>query len=170
MSVAKKIFPTVGVLVFSAVMSGCAHRPASIENSLQQPTLTPVEISQIGANAEQAMTAQDYPKAIQLYQTIVKANSTVAPAWFRLGVAYLRSEQLQQAQHAFEEALRADPRMDKTYANLAMTHLLEFRIMAQKALQSDQVSDANRSALRSLIADVEHTLNLPAQTPVPVTK
>ncbi|MFZ6754771.1 tetratricopeptide repeat protein [Undibacterium sp. Dicai25W] len=151
-------------------MSACVHRSSDAESAPKQSLLTPVEIGQISASAEQAMAAQDYPKSIQLYQSIISANPTVATAWFRLGIAYLRSDQLQQAQHAFEEAIRNDPGMDKTYANLAMTHLLEFRIIAQKALQSDQISDANRSALRSLIADVEHTLNIPAQSQVLVTK
>lgn len=170
MAVAKKIFSVTLILLISATLGACANRTRGSENMGLQQTLTPVEISQISANAEQAMVMQDYHKAIQLYQTVVKVNPTVAPAWFRLGIAYLRSDQLQQAQHAFEEAIRADPKMDKTYANLAMTHLLEFRVIAQKALQSDQVSDANRSALRSLIADVEHTLNLPAQTQAPLSK
>lgn len=170
MAVTKKIVSVALILLISTTLSACANRARNSENMGQQQTLTPVEISQISANAEQAMAVQDYAKAIQLYQTVVKVNPTVAPAWFRLGIAYLRSDQLKQAQHAFEEAIRADPKMDKAYANLAMTHLLEFRVIAQKALQSDQVSDANRSALRSLIADVEHTLNLPAKNQTPLTK
>jgi len=169
MSVGKKIYSIVAIVIVSTSMSACVHRPPIAEDTAK-PSLTPVEIGQLSANAEQAMAAQDYPKTIQLYQTIVNANPTVATAWFRLGIAYLRSDQLPQAQHAFEEAIRNDPSMDKTYANLAMTHLLEFRIIAQKALLSNQISDANRSALRSLIADVEHTLNLPAQSKMTVTK
>lgn len=157
-------------MLVSIVFSACASRIKNQQVTAPPAGMTPVEISQISANAEQSMAVKDYLKAIQLYQSVVKSNPSVASAWFRLGIAYLRVDQLKQAQEAFEEALRADPTMDKTYANLALTHLLEFRVVAQKALQSEQISEPNRAALRSLIADVDRTLNMSAPTPVSLDK
>ena len=113
---------------------------------------------QLGIEAEHALAANRLIEAGALYVRIVSAYPNSAPAWFRLGTIYLRTNQLSAAQMAFEQSLRADPTLSKAHANLALAHLHQFRYAATRALSSPQVADANKAALRTLLVDVDHVL------------
>jgi len=123
-------------------------------------------VDALGAQAEQEAGQGRYPEAIALYERVVNARPRNAQAWFRLGTVRIKARQMRMAQYAFERALQVDPDMSKAQANLALTHLYEFRVAAAEAIGSEQVSDANRATLRSLMRDVNQAL-FPAPTLTP---
>jgi predicted TPR repeat methyltransferase len=132
--------------------------------------MTQAEMKALGVQAEQAIAGSDYPSAIALYERIVTVYPKSAPAWFRLGTVYLRTSQPELAQRAFEQALRADPNLSKAHANLALAHLTQFRAAATRAVAGDQISEANREALKSLLRDVDHALFPAASLPPAITQ
>ncbi|MES2320131.1 MAG: tetratricopeptide repeat protein [Pseudomonadota bacterium] len=145
-------------------LAGCAT-PAPVAPS----AMSPAQMEQLGIEAEQAFAANRLAEAGGKYVRIVAAYPNSAPAWFRLGTIYLRTRQLGAAQMAFEQSLRADPNLSKSYANLALVHLQQFRNAATRAVDSPQVAEANKEALRTLLVDVDHALTpAPALAPVVV--
>ena len=132
---------------------GCASAPPATA-----PAASQAEVDQIGSEAERALAANDLAAAGRGYVRIVTGYPNNAPAWYRLGTIYLRTNQHRAAQNAFEQSLRADPNLTKAYANLAIAHLGQFRVAAKRAVASDQVADANRRALMALLEDVNHAL------------
>lgn len=151
-------------LVVCGLLGGCTTvAPPPAVPAAEQ--LSQAQMEALGVEAEQAIASGDYPNAIALYQRLLRAYPRSAPAWFRLGTVHLRMNQQRQAQYDFERALEADPSLSKANANLALTHLKQFRTAAASAIASDQVSEANRATLRSLMRDVDHALFPPANLP-----
>lgn len=145
-----------------AVLAACCFL---VGCSTGKPAVAPAadQLSQAGTDAlsdraEQEIALGRYPQAIALYERVVAASPRNAQAWFRLGTVRIKARQMRMAQYAFERALQVDPAMSKAQANLALTHLHEFRVAAAQAIASDQVSDANRATLRSLMRDVNQAL------------
>ncbi len=135
-------------------LAGCVTAPEPVPSV----GMSLGEMEKLSTEAEQALAANQLSEAGNLYVRIVTAYPDRAPAWFRLGTIYLRTKQQGAAQMAFEQSLRADPDMSKAYANLALTHLHQFRDAAMRALASPHVAEANKKALRTLLEDVNHTL------------
>lgn len=142
--------------VLTAQLVGCAAPvPASSGAAAE---MTPAQFEQLRIEAEHALAANDPVAAGKRYVRMVTAYPNHAPTLFRLGTVYLRTGQFDAAQRAFKNSLRADPDMTKAQSNLALTHLHLFRHAALRALESPQVPDANKEALRALLVDVEHGL------------
>jgi tetratricopeptide (TPR) repeat protein len=159
----------IGAALFACgLLGGCATRVPQVVVPADQMSLD--QLQALSAQAEQAIARADYPQAIALYERVVHAYPRSAPAWFRLGIVHLRVNQQQLAQRDFERALQADPTLGKAHANLAFTHLKQFRVAAAGAISSDQVSEANRATLRALMRDVDHALFPPATLPAAVQR
>lgn len=152
------------VLVACCLLGGCTTVTPPVPPAPDQ--LSQADVDALGAQAEQEAGQGRFPEAIALYERVVTARPRNAQAWFRLGTVRLKARQMRMAQYAFEMALQVDPTMSKAQANLALTHLHEFRVAAAEAIGSEQVSDANRATLRSLMRDVNQAL-FPAPTLTP---
>jgi tetratricopeptide (TPR) repeat protein len=55
------------------------------------------------------MESGDTTAAIQHYQAVLKADSTLADAWLNLGVAYGNTRRYEEARHAWQQVLRHRP-------------------------------------------------------------
>lgn len=144
------------VLAACCFLVGCSTGKPAVAPAADQ--LSQAEVDALSGQAEQEIALGRYPQAIALYERVVAASPRNAQAWFRLGTVRIKARQMRMAQYAFERALQVDPAMSKAQANLALTHLHEFRVAAAQAIASDQVSDANRATLRSLMRDVNQAL------------
>ncbi|WP_167226436.1 tetratricopeptide repeat protein [Massilia rubra] len=120
--------------------------------------MSEAQMMQLAARAEQEIGAGRFGDAELRYVQIVHAFPANATAWFRLGTVYLRTNQVRQAQGAFEQALRVEPGMAKAHANLALAHAILLRGAAGIAVRSGDVAAPNRQALQALMRDVDHAL------------
>jgi Tfp pilus assembly protein PilF len=154
------VFLLTAVFAVSLLAGGCASSvprdPATIAAPGQTMTLD--EAARLTGEAEQLLFDRHLEQASALYARVVKAYPNNAQAWFRLGIIYLRGEQFQYAQQAFQQTLRADPRLTKAHANLALAHLHQFRAAAAQAVASPQVHSENRKALASLMRDIDNAV------------
>lgn len=164
----KRFILAATVIATSGLISACVTAPTA--SVAPNESMSRIEMDQLVANAEQAITMNNLVSAIAMYKRVLTAHPDNASAWFRLGTVYIRSNQTILAQQAFEQALRADPNMTKAFANLALVHITQFRAAATAAINSDQVSEANRAALKSLLRDVDHTMSPVVSTPAAVSK
>ena len=149
------------LLAACLLAGGCATRPMPDADLALAPgqTMTQGASARLAALAERAIAEGRLVEGGNVYVSIVTAYPDDAQAWFRLGTVYLRTQQYAAAQLACERALRADPGMAKAHANLALAHLHQFRLAAQVAVASSAVPEANRTALASLLRDVDHVVN-----------
>ena len=150
-------------LIVCCFLGGCGTPQPAVVPADQ---LSQADVDALIGQAEQDVAQGHYTQAIALYERVVTAGPRNAQSWFRLGTVRIKARQMRMAQYAFERALQIDPGMNKAQANLALTHLYEFRIAATQAIASEQVSDANRATLRSLMRDINQAL-FPAPTLAP---
>lgn len=149
-------------LFFAAcsLLSGCTGLagPSTVKPA------TPVDATAdvLAAQADAASARGDLVGAVALYEQVAALAPERAVSWFRLGSAHLRNSQPKAAQTALEKAISLEPTSGRAQANLALAHLAQFRQAASVAIQSDQVSQANRAALASLLRDVDQMMFAPA--------
>jgi tetratricopeptide (TPR) repeat protein len=112
-----------------------------------------------------AMARGDYKSAAQLGAQLVKTASSSFEAWFNLGVAYQKTNRLEQAGQAYAEALKLKPDSALAYSNLGATlqergDLPEARKVYERALQ---LAPETPAALWNL-AIVQDRLGNPSET------
>lgn len=149
---------TTLIVILCCLVTGCVTTACVPDVLKAAPTMTWPEKEGHVLQAEQFIAAGNYPLAIIHYESVVEAYPSESLAWFRLGTLYLRTEQVLQAQKTFERTLLLDPDSKKSQANLALIYLKQFRGAALQAVDSNEISDANRAVLRSLLRDVDHAL------------
>lgn len=173
MLVINRSFVVVAALTVGLLASGCAtmpgqdatSEPAPAQAAAEVPAMTLEEAARLSEEAEQHIVERRLSEANALYARIVKAYPNNAQAWFRLGTVYMRGGHYGYAQVAFQQALRADPLLTKSQANLALAHLHQFRAAAAQAVLSAQVPAENRKALASLVRDVDHAITPGGSSP-----
>jgi tetratricopeptide (TPR) repeat protein len=108
--------------------------------------------------ADLAKASGDRASATELYSEAVNVQPANGAAWFSLGTNYLDQNDVDLAVVALREAVRREPSSQKAWSNLALAHLQQFRYAARNALSGKQLSEANRDALSSLLADADRTV------------
>jgi Tfp pilus assembly protein PilF len=161
MNILNKPGRMAAIVLLCMLGAGCAVTVP--DGPVAGETMTQAQMGKLSAQAEKDIASGNFDSARSAYVKVVTAYPKNATAWFRLGTLYLRTGQTAFAQQAFEQALRADPKLAKAHANLALAHLNQFRASATYAVGSDQVPEANRAALQSLLRDVDYAL-APAST------
>jgi predicted Zn-dependent protease len=154
-------------------LSGCAHdasRPKRQDAAVAViPAIDPDERAlSLFQAAELAKASGDRPAATELYAEAVNAQPANAVAWCSLGTNYLDQNDVDLAVVALREAVRRDPSMQKAWSNLALAHVEQFRFAARNALSGKQLSEANRDALTSLLADADRTVGPEAPVPAAI--
>lgn len=73
--------------------------------------------------AEKYMGEENYEKAIEELQEVLKMDPNLAQAYNLLGIVYLKqNKSLQSAIGSFQQAVRVDPRFPDAYFNLGITY------------------------------------------------
>lgn len=78
---------------------------------------------------------------------ITQSHPTAAPAWLRLGNVFYRTGRYDAAVHAYEQALRYDPRNGLAWHNLALTRMQQASDVVESGLEASPVQSAERDAL-----------------------
>ena len=73
--------------------------------------------------AEKYMDDENYEKAIEELQEVLKINPNLAQAYNLLGIVYLKqNKSLQSSIGSFQQAIRVDPNFPDAYFNLGITY------------------------------------------------
>lgn len=81
-----------------------------------------MDASEIIAQADSAYTADDFQKAIELYNYAIQSFGTSSKLYYNLGNSYYRMGQMGKAILAYERALRLDPANKDARENLAFVN------------------------------------------------
>ncbi len=160
-------------LVLSLIaLSGCAHDASRPNRPDAAPAVFPTVDSSARAlsllqAADLAKASGDRASATELYTEAVNVQPANGAAWFSLGTNYLGQNDVDLAVVALRESVRRDPSLQKAWSNLALAHLQQFRYAARNALSGKQLSDANREALSSLLADADRAVGPEAEVTAP---
>ncbi|MFL0797130.1 MAG: tetratricopeptide repeat protein [Cellvibrionaceae bacterium] len=142
----------ITALIAILVLSGCGTN--SSKPDLQS-------LAQWRSLADQAYANKAYDKAIQLYSRLTKAVPKEASNWFRLGNAYSRVGNHQQAIAAYREVLVREPENSKAWYN---SGLMELKQTAQHFVEAeaklpngDPVAEVSRMVNEGLLKLVEES-------------
>lgn len=118
-------------------------------------------------HAEQTFRKGDTAGALRELNEVVKARPQYAPAWLLLGTAYLRANQEDQAEAAFQRAAQVDPKNSVVWAQLGVLYLRDKRFeQARQAFQ--KITEVNPKDADAQI-NLGVTLNLMGRNEEAVT-
>ncbi len=140
----------IAALLTLLILSGCGTNST-------QPDIQ--NLAQWRSLADQAYANKAYDKAIQLYSRLARAVPKEASNWFRLGNAYSRVGNHQQAIAAYREVLVRDPQNSKAWYNAGLMELKQVAqhfVEAEAKLPSgDPVAEISRIVSEGLLELVE---------------
>ncbi|MGJ8683100.1 MAG: tetratricopeptide repeat protein [Nonlabens sp.] len=103
------------------------------------------------AKANQAYTAENYELAIKSYQQVLKTNVHSSEAYFNLGNAHYKLNQVGPAIYNYEKALQLDPNNEDVLNNLQFAQ--QMKIDAVEALPENELDSRVSSIAGSLSVD-----------------
>jgi tetratricopeptide (TPR) repeat protein len=125
------------------VAAVASDRSATVTTSASTtPPATPTVVSY--ESAEAAYSAQRYPEATELFSRYTEQKPENPWGFYMLGLASWKSGNLTQAESAFDEALKLDPKHQKSWLNSARVLLEQGR--ADEALERVQTAIEQDSA------------------------
>lgn len=87
---------------------------------------------------------------------ITESHPSAAPAWLRLGNVFYRTGRYDAAVHAYEQALRYEPKNGLAWHNLALTRMQQASAVVESGLAASPNDGTERDALlilRDTLAD-----------------
>ncbi|WP_170167501.1 tetratricopeptide repeat protein [Amphritea balenae] len=66
---------------------------------------------------------KNWADSYRQYRQLIEASATDSDTWFRLGVSAYRLDKLKEAEYAFEQVVRKEPRHRKALFNLSLLSL-----------------------------------------------
>ena len=132
-----KLFIKSVVVVVAFVLAGCETLPE--KQSVVQPVM-PAGAKATYTRAISAVKAGQDKKAIQLFTGLTRDYPDFAASFTNLGLLYLRHEKLDEAEHAFKQAITINPADAIAYNHLGI-------VLRQRG-QFVQARQAYESALR----------------------
>ena len=121
------------VLLVIVILTGCAGAHKKQNNN------TSVNLVQLENKAEAAYVAGHLDLAEGMYRQLLSVRDNYAPAWFRLGNIYTRSNRLKAAVAAYQRCIQIDNEHEKAWFNLAIARMrqsTEVLIQAQPHMAS----------------------------------
>jgi tetratricopeptide (TPR) repeat protein len=139
----------------AALLAACSSRPVE--------EVQAEEATQYRDQADEALKAEDYVLAIELYTESLKLNASAAETWYRRANAYVkrpmdhdtpnsRREWIRQAERDYTTALRLNPALTTAYFNRAMVYMKTrrfldaakdlFEVTRLETTKSDMLRDA----------------------------
>ena len=103
----------------SVALSACASFGG------KAPAVAPADLKATTAQAEDSYAKADWANAARQYAVLVQHVPQDANLWFRLGNAYARAEQPDQAITAYREVLVRDGAYAKAWFNMGIVQLRE---------------------------------------------
>jgi Flp pilus assembly protein TadD len=144
-----KLFIKSVVVVVAFVLAGCETLPE--KQSVAQPVM-PAGAKATYTRAISAVKAGQDKKAIQLFTGLTRDYPDFAASFTNLGLLYLKQEKLDEAEHAFKQAITINPADAIAYNHLGV-------VLRQRG-QFDQARQAYKNAIRINAGYASAHLNL----------
>ncbi len=106
------------IAIIALTLSACASTSQKGKEEKKQVNLVAVE-----ARAESAYRSGQLELAEGLYRHLLANKSNYAPAWFRLGNIYTRTNRLDAAVNAYQNCISSDKEYAKAWHNLAIARV-----------------------------------------------
>lgn len=151
---------SVSWVLLSACSSGARGQEAKSPAETEVPRLivSPQQVEDLEellGRAEQALAAEDYKKARELYEKLLDYDEEQRfqlPAWWGLGVAFDQLGEQERAAHFYEQFVNAAPASDKrTQGEVRLVRLLLFlERWEQAAMRARRVPLEGRAPLEEV--------------------
>lgn len=140
-------------------LAGCSSAPARHAAKLDS-------VLQVQQQADQAYTSGDMAGSIPLYQKLTEAVPQEAEYWYRLGNAYARLQQPDQAVDAYQQAIKRNGAHARAWHNLAIVRMRQAQaaliVSVSSAAKDDPIRAQSDQLLKALekagpaTADADH--------------
>lgn len=130
-------------------LAGCSSAPARHAAKLDS-------ILQVQQQADQAYTSGDMPGSIALYQRLTEAVPQEADYWYRLGNAYARLQQPDQAVDAYQQAIKRNGAHARAWHNLAIVRMRQAQAALVTSVNSAAKDDPIRAQSDQLLKALEN--------------
>ncbi|WP_105259200.1 tetratricopeptide repeat protein [Pseudoalteromonas sp. T1lg88] len=125
------------------LLTGCA-------SSQSKGDAEKLNLVQLENQAETAYVAGHLDMAEGMYRQLLTVKEGYAPAWFRLGNIYARTNRLNAAVSAYQRCIQIDNEHEKAWFNLAVTRMRQSTnviIQAQEHVTGDSMIKAQMDEL-----------------------
>jgi tetratricopeptide (TPR) repeat protein len=129
-------------------LAGCSSAPARHAAKLDS-------ILQTQQQADQAYTSGDMAGSIALYQKLTEAVPQEADYWYRLGNAYARLQQPDQAVDAYQQAIKRNGAHARAWHNLAIVRMRQAQAALIVSVSSAAKDDPIRAQSDQLLKALE---------------
>ena len=68
------------------------------------------------------MLKKDFSKAIEIYRAALAKDTSSAKLYYNLGLAYVKSEQIENAMNSYLQAIKYKPDYAQAWYNIARIH------------------------------------------------
>jgi len=140
-------------------LAGCSSTPARHAAKLDS-------VLQTQQQADQAYTSGDMAGSIALYRKLTEAVPQEADYWYRLGNAYARLQQPDQAVDAYQQAIKRNGAHARAWHNLAIVRMRQAQaaliVSVSSAAKNDPIRAQSDQLLKALesagpaAADADH--------------
>jgi len=118
MEIIKHLFKVASFIFLILIFSGCS----STEKNTNKPK-NKVNLISIENKADIAYMSGHLEMAEALYRELLQTRNDYAPAWFRLGNIYTRTNRLNAAVSAYQNCLQNNNEHERAWHNLAITRI-----------------------------------------------
>jgi hypothetical protein len=129
-------------------LAGCSSGPTRHAVKLDS-------ILQVQQQADQAYTSGDMAASIALYQKLTEAVPQEADYWYRLGNAYARLQQPDQAVDAYQQAIKRNGAHARAWHNLAIVRMRQAQAALIVSVSSAAKGDPIRAQSDQLLKALE---------------
>lgn len=122
------------LMLVSVLFTGCT------QTSGHEQKNNKIDLVKLENRAGSAYTAGHLDLAEGMYRQLLSIRENYAPAWFRLGNIYARSNRLAAAVSAYQRCIQIDSEHEKAWFNLAVTRMrqsTDVLIQAQAHVSTD---------------------------------
>ena len=147
-------------LILLGLLQGCAtgittSAPATPTDDLPTPSATldttPVDVSTIMAQADQAYEQGDFAAAELAYLQVIAHAPDNASAQYRLGNTFARQQRYAEAIRAYQASLEQDAKQVHAYNNLATVYMYQAQAILASGVEHLPAEDGDTAQIKHML-------------------
>ncbi|MCG9747747.1 tetratricopeptide repeat protein [Shewanella sp. Isolate8] len=146
------------IVAITALLGACSSTPQKPEHKGNE------QIMAIQSQAEQAYKLAMLDQAESLYLEVLKSVPNYAPAWFRLGNIYTRTNRHEAAIAAYRRCIELEPNNQKAWYNMGLVRIKQSTNVLNTASSQGDADSAVGRQIRALLDALNQLQSQPQNT------
>lgn len=146
------------IVAITALLGACSSTPKKPEHKGNE------QIMAIQSQAEHAYKLAMLDQAESLYLEVLKSVPNYAPAWFRLGNIYTRTNRHEAAIAAYRRCIDLEPNNQKAWYNMGLVRIKQSTNVLNTASSQGDADSAVGRQIRALLDALNQLQSQPQST------